>query len=52
MELFATAVRHALQKNGFFDMLFDKDKAPMAFATIVGAMVVCAIISIIRERKK
>lgn len=52
MELFATAVRHALQKNGFFEMLFDKDKAPMALAMIVGSMVVCVIISIIKERRK
>lgn len=52
MGIFATAVRHALQKNGFFDMLFDKDKAPMAFAVILTSVVVYAIISIIRERKK
>lgn len=52
MELFATAVRHALSKNGFFDMLFDEDKAPMAFAVIVGSMLVCAIISLIKERNK
>lgn len=50
--MFATAIRHALSERGFFDMLFDEDKAPMAFAVIVGSMLVCAIISIIRERKK
>ena len=50
--MFATAIRHALSERGFFDMLFDKDKAPMAFAVILTSAVVYAIISIIRERKK
>lgn len=52
MEILATAVRHALQKNGFFEMLFDEDKAPMAFTVVLTSVVVCAIISIIKERKR
>lgn len=49
--LFATAVRHALEKGGFFEMLFDEEKAPAAFATILSAMVVRVIISIIKEKE-
>lgn len=50
--LFANAVRHALSKYGFFEMLFDEDKAPMALTVIVASVVMYAIISIIREGKK
>lgn len=50
--MFATAIRHALSERGFFDMLFDEDKAPMAFAVILTSIIVCVIMNIIRERKK